>query len=72
MAWKKTHRGCLAKGSYHQIKLDLPLKGNDNREMEDGRENMEGGGSDVRSHWCYYVLFLNLWPLCHSAAGKWA
>ena len=55
--------GCLAKGSYHQIKLDLPLKGNDNREMEDGRENMEGGGSDVRSHWCYYVLFLNLWPL---------
>lgn len=38
----------------------MPVKGRKNREMEDGRGQTEGGGSDMESHWCCSVLFLNL------------
>lgn len=60
---EKNSHGLLGQGqlSPNQVRT-MPLKGNDNREMEDGRGNTEGGGSDVES---YYVLFLNRWPLCH-------
>lgn len=38
----------------------MPVKGSENREMEDGRGKTEGGRCDVESRWCYSVLFLHL------------
>ena len=38
----------------------MSVKGNENREMEDGRGKTEGGRSDMESRWCYSILFLNL------------
>lgn len=50
----------------------MPVKGSENREMEDGRGKTEGGSSDVESHWCYSALFLNRLCSQATAAGKWA